>query len=295
MHVIKAPNGRSYVNVGYALGRSSLLINGTPVVVSPGDRNWAIVEGDVVSVVALVSGGRTLSHFELVPETAKVARAAGLVESVPPATFWRDEDGDGLWVGENVQFYHPIFTPDPPVESPLEFEVFQAVAEPREIPSWCQVDFPYRLEYAPYLWHAYSCRISPENLWPFARKAVLDVVAKYPDRYIVRDYDSIQTMTVNIKLAVPFSSTINYTVTKGRREKWCTKLEQYRESKLLELVGKYNQASPDAVRLPELRAENFTDLQATIDDYCSQLAASVDIGAWNVCPHCKGSGVLKQS
>lgn len=289
VQVLKAPNGRSYFKPGWGVW----YVNGNPAERTPGSSEWYFVEGDVTSIEERRGGASRRSHYELKPDVAAVARVAGLPERKELDAFTVDDDDGGL-VGEHAQFYQAVMVRDPDVALPVAFTVFQAVAEPQPLPRWARSEFPHNLDFPDYFQHAFPCRIEPKELWAPARAAVLKAVEAAPGCYKVADYDNIQTMTVSLRLTVPFVHLVRRqtNVLTAKRPKYVHEQQTERLVPILTLVGTYKQEgdSETLVRLPTLRGRNLAELRAKIDEYCADLAAMVTPDARQVCPLCEGSG-----
>ena len=292
VQVLKAPNWRSYFKPGWG----AWYVNGNPAERTPGSSEWYFVEGDITRVEERRGGASRRSHYELRPDMADVARAAGLPERKELDAFTvADDDGTPLLVGEHAQFYQAVMVRDPDVALPVAFTVFQAVAEPQPLPRWARSEFPHVLDFPDYFQHAFPCRIEPKELWALARTAVLKAVEAAPGCYKLDDYDNIQTMTVSLRLMVPFVHMVKRQTNAwdAKRPKYENAQQRERLAPILTVVGTYKQDgdSETLVRLPTLRGRNLAELQATVDAYCSDLASVVTPGARQVCPTCKGTGV----
>ena len=291
--VYKATNGKSYIKnanspISYL---SNVRINGEVPTRSPGSDSFYVSDVDVTSVQTAVYHPRKMVGFVRKAEFAALPRDTYPLQ-MPFDAFPQNEDARQ---GGHGALYEPMYEEVPPTYQDIPFEVLVASHEPIDMPSWAQPDFPYGLEFAPWFWHAYPCSISPANLWNHAASAVRKVVAAYPNRYEMTDYDNIQSMTVNLKISVPF---LNMTKVVARHDRkgnpvFESRAEQFRRVPILNMVGTYKSDNENTVRLPTLRGKNFMELHRIVDDYCTALAKSVDVGSWSVCEHCKGTGIIK--
>ncbi len=269
-------------------------VNGKELPPKEKGGNWYIVEGDVLSITQPHQVGGELIGWRLTEEYSSYESEKFPLE-LPKHTFgrWDDEDDD-----PRRKFYEGVYSPESTEDKPLEFVVHPIDGVPRQIPSWCTVQFPACITELPELKHNFPCSISYTSLFGILWGRVKEVVSKSKNLWM-DDCLSIQTLTVKRRITIPKG------LQKTEKEKYWPSLGSRKQKtrdivktekwiELFQVVGKYDRRGPDVFQTPTLEGKNLAELEQKIEDYIQSFLVYLDDEYLEVCSCCNGVGAIKQ-
>jgi len=280
-------DGVSYAEIGR--GILDYLVNGQHPVICRGNSNWCQVDGDITSIERELPAEQELVGFRLKDEYASVTN---LPQEQPISAFaWSDDDYE--WVGEHVELYQPVYRDIPRGTEAIPFEVIDIDCEPVALPDYVKVDFPANVREYRQIHHKYPCRIAMTDVFRLVRKAILEHIAKHKGVFRISDYERLQTMSVDVVVTIPEEIRKPRKVQDilSRRPKWKTVVDTDKSVRVLDIVGDY-QNKHDSIQITKVHGENYADLQTNLAAYIATFIDKLDPRRWQVCPHCRGEGVV---
>jgi len=289
--IVMQKAGRSYVKLSSYKGfAGGYVINGEDAIQAPGDKSYAIVDGEVTTLERKLTKSRSIIGYALYDRYKDITQ---LPHETPVDAFSRDEDGD--LCGPNAEFYHAVYDEPQQYLEPVEFEVIDRDCEPVTIPPYVTIEFPNNIAKFPETQHKYPCRIGSETVFNLLWDRVKAAVSESDGKYVMDDYKSIQTLTVSERIAIPYheSKTVEYYPTpRARKTKTRTVPINWRTVKVFEICGpKYSQSGKKACT-SAVRGENYADLQTKLEAYIQSFLVQLTEGKRLVCEHCRGEGVV---
>jgi len=285
--IVMKKDGSSYVELGYH-AEHYYLVNGKPPVLCPGNSDWAMVEGDLISLERIVPAKRELVGFCLKEEFVGVVTIA---EQLPADAFTFDFD-ESEWTGERAELYQPVYLDVPQGTTPVEFHVIDYDCEPVKMPPYVEVDFPANLKFHRAVQHKYPCRVPMKQVFDLVAEAVVAEVNKHPEIYRLHDCRNIQVLKVTAILkTAPRKERIDVSRVGARRPKWKTVTETTITKEVLSIVGEYRDKA-NAIQIREVAGENYKDLKAKLEAYIQSFVELIDPRQWCVCDKCNGEGVV---
>lgn len=287
--IVMQKGGVSYVKLS-SYGMSAYLINGIEPVVAPGNSNFAMVDGEITRIERKKTATRSIIGYALYDRYKEITQ---LPHGMPAGAFTRDEDGD--LCGENAEFYRAVFDNPQPTLDPVDFEIVDRDCAPVAIPHYVTIDFPNNIARYPETQHKYPCRIGAETVFNMLWDRVKERVDASAGHYTMDSYKSIQTLTVNERIEIPFHQTRQveyYPTQRSRNTKTRTEVVKTRTVKVFEVCGpKYSNSGGKAC-VQSIRGENYAELQANLEAYIQTFLAELTEGRRQLCEKCRGEGVL---
>ncbi len=279
---------------------NAYLINRVQPTHCKGNKNWVQVAATVDIIQRKATSERVRTGFRLKEQFAGIK---GIVTdpafpAEKPADAYEWVSDFGGWSGEHAEFYEAVYSE--PAESLQEvaFEVISLDCEPVELPPYVKVDFPACVSEHPETWHKYQCSIGYEQVFNLIHDAVAKIVAENPDVLSMDDYKSIQTCTVQQRIAIPSVARRTRKV-----ERFNSKTRPHRKFDdvtdtvkmvtLLQFVGKYKDRGAPYIQVQAMGGKNYEDLQFNLAVYIKSFTDKLDITRLSVCHHCFGSGTVK--
>lgn len=278
-------DGESFVKLGYG----QWLVNGSAPQVCRGDSSWAYVVGDITSIEHVVPRSQRLAGWKL--KEAFAAVPSTLEPTRPAEAFSQYGDEDDA--EPQRKFYEPVYEEQPPVVSPVEFEVIDHDCEPIERPAYVTVKFPHNVKDHPATWHKWPCEISYKQVFCIVADAIVAKCKELPD-YSITDHRNIQVLRVERKIAIPPAARreVSQLYWTGRNKQKTRRVTHTsRLVKVLEIIGEYRDRH-DETRTITLSGNNWAELSQKLQDYVQSFLEMLDPDHLEVCDKCKGSGVV---
>ena len=288
MRHVMLKDGKSYVKLdGYRSGK--FLINGVEPVKCKGNPSWAEVNGDITEIKKLVKKPAVLKEFNL---RSKFVGKTTLLLTKDADSFYRD---DYDWLGEDVEFYEPVYNEPEIIETIEEFEVIDRNCMPVSMPNYIKVEFRNNIAKYPETQHLYPCSINYKEVYDRVHDRLVAIVRSNPDRLICDDYKNIQTLTIQEIITVPYHAekTVHYYPTmRSKKMKKKIVQETKRNAEILKIVGEYK--SNTAIQVASVSGDNYADLQIKLEEYIQSFEQILSFDSHEVCDKCKGTGITKR-
>lgn len=291
--LVMMKNGVSYVKLGsYGSFNGSFVINGVDATPAPGDKNYAMFEGEVTSLERKRTSPRKVVGYALYSRYKEITQ---LPHELTADAFTRDEDGD--LCGENAEFYHAVYDEPQPYLEPVEFEIIDRDCEPVAIPSYVTIEFPNNISRYRETQHKYPCRIGAETVFNLLWDRIEEVVNTSDGRLTMDAYKNIQTLTVSERVAIPYHQTTTrtyYPTLRSRKPKTETVAVRWKTLKIFDVCGpKYSNSSGKSNPVSMIRGENYADLTEKLEAYTQTFLTKLEGGKREVCRHCRGEGIVE--
>lgn len=290
--IVMMKDGVSYVKLGsYGSFGGSYVINGVDAEPAPGDKSYAIYEGEVTSIERKRTMPRKVVGYALYSRYKEITQ---LPHELPADAFTRDDDGD--LEGENAEFYHAVYGEQQTYLEPVNFEVIDRDCEPVPIPSYVVIEFPNNISRFRETQHKYPCRIGAEAVFNLLWDRVEEVVKASDGRLTMDAYKNIQTLTVSERVAIPYHQTTTrsyYPTLRSRKPKIETVVVRWKTLKIFDVCGpKYSNSSGKSNPVSMIRGENYADLAEKLEAYIQSFLTKMEGGKREVCRHCRGEGIV---
>lgn len=288
IHVLEY-KGRSYIHIEY-MNISTLLVNNQVPQECVGNKRWCFINGSVNTIQQKMSGKSKLDKFVIKEHFQKHINTLPL--EVPSYSFNYDED-ECQYVGNNVEFYEPVYTQEPDTFVDLEFIVIDKDCKPVDLPPYIHVNFPHDLDNYPETWHKYPCSIGARDVFKLLLPKIEEISRdkKTSNVYEFHIYDSLELIDVKLRIPLP-EKLITSKVYKIGKKKFT---EEYKYNKLpfirIAVNYKENIGGP-FLQIEHIEGNNYKDLQKKIDDFINGIVDMFDIGKYVVCEHCHGHGLI---
>lgn len=290
--IVMMKDGVSYAKCSsYGSFSGAYVINGVDAVLAPGDKSYAIVEGTVETFERKMMPARNIIGYELYDRYKEITQ---LPHELPADSFTRDDEGD--LCGKNAEFYMAKYNVPEPYLQPVDFEIIDRDCEPVKIPSYVVIEFPNNIAKYPETQHKYPCRIGAETVFNLLWDRVKAVVDASDGRLSMDSYKSIQTLTINERIAIPYNETTTrsyYPTARSRKPKIETVAVRWKTIKLFETCGPKYSNSAGKNSVSTVRGENYADLTDKLEAYIQTFITQLDGDKREVCRHCRGEGVVK--
>jgi len=301
--IVLKHSGMSYIQAP-TYGPQPSLVNGEIPQACLGNENWRMVAGDVVRIVNVRKGSPPVVRWLLAD---KYDGIVDLPSELPAGATPYDRDAcdckpyDAEECRFDPGFYRAEYGDAPEVVTPMEFEVFDVSCEPFDLPPWVKPDFPHSLKEYPWAWHKFPCSVTAAHVFGEALERVTGIVNKTPHLFFSQHYPSIGHVVVSENIAVPFESkyTQRYDAKIGRKKtETRTRVVEERNRAVvvldLSMEGSIYGDLNTRVIVHGVQGENFENLVAKKDAYIERIAAMLSPEAREVCPCCKGIGIIKR-
>jgi hypothetical protein len=289
--IVMQKAGKSYVKLGsYGSFSDSYVINGKDAVPALGDKSYAIVDGDVMSLERKRQTNRKVISYALAERYKEITQ---LPHEMPADAFYRDEDGD--LCGVNVEFYRAVYDDPQPYLEPVEYEIIDRDCEPVAIPSYVTIEFPNNIARYPETQHKYPCRIGGETVFNLLWESVKVHVDASDGKYSMDDYKNIQTLTVSERIALPEPETRTssyYPTSRSRKPRTRSEVVRWKSVKVFEICGPKYSNSGGRPSTSVIRGGSYADLQAKLEAYIQTFIEQMTEGKRHVCGHCRGEGIV---
>lgn len=280
-------NGKSFVNIS-SYQQSNYLVNGKSLTSCPGNTNWGMIDGEVKSITKEITGGQKLEKFILREPFRE--NPGKLQLELPPESFEYDKE-DYEYIGENSEFYEPVYLPGETIIINENFLIVDKDCEPVILPDYVKIDFPYSFEKYPETWYKYPCSISAENIFNFLINELEPILINNQDKFAYNLYKNIYILDVSIKVDLPkFLYKTEY-----RQKIYCKKKEavviKWRLEPFLYITAKRDKT--EGILIPQICGDNYDDLLNKKNKYIDSIVKKFDITSFSVCEHCKGLGIIQ--
>lgn len=283
--IVMKKDGFSYVE-GDRWRRDRLVVNGQKPAPCPGNDDWSMIKGDIVSIDYIIPASREHTGFRIKPELALLVH--GVESELPVGSF---ELIDEEWSGEHAELYEAAYRDVPPVQEPVKFDVIDYDCEPVAMPSYVEVDFPANLRFHRAVQHKYPCRIAMPSVFHLVADAVVAETQKHKGLYRLHDCRNIEILGVDAVIATK-PHDVRRDTSWGRRPKWKTVTVTETTKRVLGIVGSYRDKS-GYEQITGLDAPNYAELDAKLTAYIGSFVERIDPRRWKVCPHCDGEGLVQ--
>lgn len=262
-------------------------VNGHPVEVMP-DKRWAKTVGKPKEVEFYVKPPRELVGYKLKQE--HIDAGMNVPHEVPVEHFAESYDGD-YTIRANADLYplyEGVYVQAKPYWELKEWEILISDLKtvPTEMIPGVRCEPPNSFSKIPEVHHLFPCWISQDGLFAYMRGRILGAIqAAGKDKYDIGDYENIGSLRVGRLLKNYSGAQKRVDVSRfgAKKPKYQWRPDPTTTKGLFWLESK---------KLPILRAHNYADLLAIIDERCDKYLAMIDENNWSVCDCCRGFGYL---
>lgn len=288
--------GMSYVELDWR--RNDTRINGEKAIACPGNDKWAMVEGKITSLEYVRQVQGEVTGFRLAD---RYRNLVALPETQPLDAFERAVDCGGI-AGELSEFYEVVRAEPTEETEVLEWQVINLDCEPMQMPDYVQAKFPDSLRQYPQTWHKYPCYITMPNVFSLVYDKVAEAVDGSDRKYERDNYKNIQVLEVweNVPVNFPLHRrVVRIATTKKGKDKVEEIPETVRKIPVFKLYGTYKtdrefRGTDVGMQIQAIHGESYGDLQKKLEEYVqSFLIILLDGAKREVCPHCKGTGIVE--
>ncbi len=273
---------------------NNILING----VKPTQTNWNgwfTSEVEVKSISRMEKVYGKLSHYELMEEHSELA----------PPWLKRVELGEFDDEDPKSGFYRSVYTRDSEKEVKLEFDVQEVCVQPEEVPYWVQIRWPESMTEIREIAHIYPCSCSGASLYSLIWDAIHDKIMRNLN-FKIQNYTSnlcndkakkdSGSMVVFRRIIIPESlqktEVETYYKTLNAKKKSERKFVRQERWNIIFQIS--NGKDKSNFLLPEIKADNYTQLKVLVDEKVKYYADQIDDTVWSECECCKGIGLTRK-
>lgn len=295
MIYVMTKNGKSYAKLSQCAYEPKWRVNGAEPTWGKGDRNWCVVDDEITSIERYKAGGKKPLHWK-----RSVDAVPSLPETLPLDRVECDDDWNNVSLdGYDLSNYYLVEEELPGTWEPVEFEVLDRDCEPVQLPTWAIVEWPANVEHYPEQQHKYPCSITAKSLFEIVVGEVAQVIASSKE-LTWDDYRNIGCFTVKKRLHIPEPLRRQerreyYKTLRSKKASVEYIVPEWKWVDVVRVNGFYKDSSRDDIRVPSLRAANYTELKKAVDEYVTKIVDLCDESKWHVCEVCDGRGLVRDA